>query len=316
MRVAVTGGRGFIGARLVERLVAEGAKVRVLTRRKPTDNPLGIEFSEGDLTFPHSDLLRFVEGADVVYHCAAEIHDEHRMHAVNVLGTKRLIEAAQSRVGRWVQLSSVGVYGPISAGVVTENQPEAPIGKYECSKGAADTLVRMAVAEGAFSAVLLRPSNVYGPTMRNRSVFQLIRAVDRGIFFYIGRPGAAANYIHVDNVVEALIRSASAPHTDVDVYILSDHRSLEDFVGTIAACLGRRAPRSRLPAWLAQGAAIAGGWLPGFPLTMSRVRALTNRTVYSTRRIEMKLGYSPVVTMEQGVCQMVDQLRSETGQGA
>lgn len=311
MQAAVTGGRGFIGEQLIMRLVAEGAKVRVLSRRKPLKNPLGVEFSEGDLTLPHSDLLRFVDGADVVFHCAAEIHDEYRMHLVNVLGTRRLINAARGCIGRWVQLSSVGVYGPISAGVVTENQPEAPTGKYESTKTEADILVRAAVAEGAFSAVLLRPSNVYGPTMRNRSLFHLIRAVDRGLFFFIGCPGAAANYIHVDNVVEALIRSANAPHTDVGIYNVSDHRSLEDFIGIIAESLGRTVPSLRIPDWLAWSAALAGGWLPGFPLTASRVKALTSRTVYSTHRIETELGYAPVVSMERGLRQMVSAFRDK-----
>lgn len=314
-RVAVTGGRGFIGARLVARLVAEGAEVRVLGRRKPPEWAAGVEFVEGDLTLPRSDLTRFLDGADVVYHCAAEIRNEDRMRAVNVLGTKRLIDAARGRVGRWVQLSSVGAYGP-PEGVVTEDRSEAPVGEYERTKTEADKLIRAAVAEGGFPAVLLRPSNVYGPTMRNRSLFQLIRAIDRGLFFFIGRPGAAANYIHVDNVVEALIRSATAPHADAGVYIVSDHRSLEDFVATIAACLGRPAPQIRIPAWLAQGAALAGGWLPGFPLTASRVRALTNRAVYSTRQIEVELGYAPVVSMEEGLRQMVDTLRTEAGHGA
>jgi len=316
MRVVVTGGRGFIGARLVMRLVAEGAEVRVLGRRKPPEVPAGVKFIMGDLTLPRSDLTRFLDGADVVYHCAAEIRDEDRMRAVNVLGTKRLIDAARGRVGRWVQLSSVGAYGPVPEGVVAEDHSEAPVGEYERTKTEADKLIRAAVAEGAFSAVLLRPSNVYGPTMRNRSLFQLIRAVDRGLFFFIGRPGAAANYTHVDNVVEALIRSATVPHANAGVYIVSDHRSLEDFVATIAACLGRPAPWIRIPVWLAQGAALAGGWLPGFPLTASRVRALSNRALYSTRRIETELGYAPVVSMEEGLRQMVDTLRTEAGHGA
>lgn len=313
MQAAVTGGRGFIGEQLIMRLVAEGAKVRVLARRKPLKNPFGIEFSEGDLTLSHSNLLRFVDGADVVFHCAAEIHDEQRMHLVNVLGTRRLIDAARGCIGRWVQLSSVGVYGPISSGVVTENQPEAPTGKYESTKTEADILVSAAVAEGAFSAVLLRPSNVYGPTMRNRSLFHLIRAVDQGLFFFIGPPGAVANYVHVDNVVEALIRSANTPHNkDAGTYIVSDHRSLEEFIGIIAESLGRNVPSLRVPDWIALGAAFAGGWLPGFPLTTGRVKALTSRAVYSTHRIETELGYAPVVSMERGLRQMVSAFRDKT----
>jgi nucleoside-diphosphate-sugar epimerase len=237
------------------------------------------------------------------------------MHAVNVLGTKRLIEAARGRVGRWVQLSSVGAYGPITEGVVTEDQPEAPVGEYERTKTEADRLICAAVMEDAFPAVIVRPSNVYGPTMRNRSLFQLIRAVDRGLFFFIGRPGAVANYIHVDNVVEALTRSATAPHADARTYIVSDYRSLEEFISIIAGHLGRAVPRVRIPSRMAQGAALAGAWLPGFPLTKARIRALTSRAIYSTQRIELETGYRTLVSMEDGLRQMVETLRAEAGHG-
>lgn len=316
MRVAVTGGRGFIGDRLVRRLADQGHRVRVLTRRQISMSRIGADIALGDLTDPGYALENFVDGVDVVYHCAAEIRDESRMHPANVLGTRRLIDAARGRVGRWVQLSSVGAYGPVPEGIVTEDQPEAPVGEYERTKTESDRLIREAVAEGAFSATIIRPSNVYGPTMRNRSLFQLIRAVNRGLFFFIGRPGASANYVHVDNVVEALLRSAIASQTEARTYIVSDHRILEDFIGTIASCLGRPAPRLRIPSWIAQGAALAGGWLPGFPLTAGRVRALMNRASYSTQRIETELGYVPVVSMEEGLRQMVDVLRDEAGHGA
>jgi nucleoside-diphosphate-sugar epimerase len=275
-----------------------------------------VEFINGDVADPECDMSRFLDGVDVLYHCAAEVRDENRMQAVNVLGTKRLIEAARGRVGRWVQLSSVGAYGPITEGVVTELQTEAPVGEYERTKAEADKLIRAAVAENAFPAVVLRPSNVYGPTMRNRSLFQLIRAVNRGAFFYIGRPGAVANYIHVDNVVEALIRSATAPHTDARTYIVSDYRSLEEFISIIAVHLGRAAPRIRIPSWVAQGVAFAAGRLPGFPLTATRIRALTSRTVYSTHRLESEIGYKAVVSMEEGLRQMVNALRAEADFGA
>lgn len=316
MLVSLTGGRGFIGARLVRRLIAQGVKLRILGRRRSPDVPAGVEFIEGDLTLPNTDLIRFVDGADVVCHCAGEIRDEGKMQAVNVEGTRRLISAARHRVGRWVQLSSVGAYGPVHSGRVTEECPEAPTGEYERTKTAADFLVRDSAIRGDFAAVIVRPSIVYGPAMRNRSLFQLIRAIDSGLFCFVGPPGASANYIHVDNVVDALIRSAATPQADGRTYIVSDHCTLEDFVGMIAACLGRPAPRFRIPTWVARSAVFAGGWIPGFPLTASRVRALTCRAVYSTHRIETELGYAPLISMEEGLRQMVDALRTEGGYDA
>lgn len=312
-RVAVTGGRGFVGGRLVARLLASGAQVRVLTRDVPERSEPHLSFTYGDLTGDHGGLKHFLEGADIVYHCAGELHRQDRMRAVNVEGTRRLIEAARGRVGRWVQLSSVGAYGPVANGIVTEDSPEVPIGEYEQTKTEADRLVKEAAMEGAFSAVVLRPSIVYGPTMRNRSLLQLISAIDRGLFFFIGPPGAVANYVHVDNVVDALVLCGSNDRALGGQFIVSDHRSLEAFVASIASALGRSVPRLRLGKALAQFAARMGGRLPGFPLTPGRVNALTNRTIYSADLIRKVLGFEHRISMEEGVREMVSSLSRGAG---
>ncbi len=307
MRVAVTGGRGFIGKKLVEALLARGDKVRVLTRPKNTLTWPGVDLVTGDLTSSDTDLAAFLDDVDLLYHCAGEISDIARMREVHVSGTERLIEAAQGRIGRWVQLSSVGAYGPVRAGKVSEDSPEAPAGEYECTKTEADALVRSAGVNGKFSQVILRPSIVYGPTMTNRSVFQLIDAVARGWFAFIGKPGASANYIHVDNVVQALLVCGGKAEAAGRTYIISDHCTLEDFIGLIAKSLGRPDPGLRLPEWLMRGAASLGHALPGFPLTESRVDALTNFAWYSDERLIRETGYHRVRSIESGIVQMVEE---------
>jgi nucleoside-diphosphate-sugar epimerase len=250
-----------------------------------------------------------VEGADILYHCAGEIHDSARMEAVHVQGTERLIAAARGRIGKWVQLSSVGAYGSLKSGPITEDSPEAPEGEYESTKVVADHLVQAVAREGAFYVTILRPSNIYGPTMRNRSLFQLIGAIDHGLFVFIGHPGAIANYIHVDNVVEALVCCGTVPQANSKTYIVSDDCSMETLVAGIATCLGRPVPQLRIPAVLAYLAVSAVGWIPGFPLTENRVRALTNRTGYSSRRIEEDLSYKALISIEEGMQQMVQALQ-------
>lgn len=302
MIVAITGGTGFIGRRLVARHLAHGDEVRVLTRRTAVE--LGAKLCPGDLSNP--DALRsFAEAADILYHCAGEIRDEARMQVVHVSGTQHLIEAASGRIGRWVQLSSVGAYGRQREGVVTERTESCPFGTYEVTKVLSDELVSAAATGGAFEHAVLRPSNVYGAEMSNQSLFGLISMIQRGRFFFIGKPGASANYIHVDNVVEALMLCGTKPEANGQLFNLSDHRTLETFVVVIAELLGRSAPRLRLPEWSVRMPAKLLGGIPGFPLTGSRVDALTGRAIYSTARIEQELGYRHVVTMESGLEQLI-----------
>lgn len=306
MIVAITGGTGMIGRRLVRRHLDLGDVVRVLTRRARAGQAAeaGLHWVSADLGDGPERLAPFVAGADLLYHCAAELQHEARMEAVNVRGTENLLAAAAGRVGRWVQLSSVGVYGPAGDAVVDEDAPLRPANMYERTKAESDRLVEAAARAGRIVCTRLRPSNVYAPDMGNQSLNGLIRMVQRGWFFFIGPPGASANYIHADNVAEALLRCALAPAAAGRSYNLSDHRSMEQLIAAIAAGLGRPPPRWRLPAGPVRALARFAGRLPASPLTPSRVAALSQRSRYPTDRIEAELGYRHLVSVEDGMAEM------------
>jgi nucleoside-diphosphate-sugar epimerase len=308
MVVAVTGGTGFVGAEVVRAHLSRGDDVRVLTRRGSAPALAGARVVRGDLA--HGDVPKeFLSGVHVLYHCAGELRDERGMHALHVEGTRRLLELASGSVGRWVQLSSVGVYGPRREGTITEDTPEAPVGTYERTKAESDALVRTANARGALDAVILRPSIIFGPGMPNQSLFALLSAVDRGLFVFVGPKGASANYVPVENVVEALLLCATLPAAAGDVFNLSAFTTMEDFIGTIARALGRRSPRLRLPRRPLRAAAAVFGVVPRWPLSASRVDALSNRAVYSTTHIESKLGYRPPVTVKDALTRTVARWR-------
>jgi len=261
----------------------------------------GVVAHIGSLGSSVDELRRFVHGADVLYHCAAELRNEAEMERTNVQGTANLLAAVGGEAGRWVQLSSTGVYGSHPHGDIDEDSTINPGNAYERSKAKSDELV-CAAAKRGLPCVLLRPTNVYGTDMPNRSLFQLIRMIDKGVFFFIGGHGAVANYIHVENVVDALMLCGTAGLSgNGRTYIVSDHRTLEDFVGIIAVSLGKNAPQKRLPEPLVRTAAALAGWIPKFPLKPSRIDALTNRTIYRTGRIESELGYRNRISMEEGI---------------
>ena len=140
MIVAITGGRGFIGSYLVKKHLNQGDEVRVLSRKKITQNNEAQLFI-GDLTEKDSDFVDFVDGIDVLYHCAGELNNESLMQKLHVDGTQSLINVSKGKVGRWVQLSSVGVYGPFRKGIITEKVQENPLGMYEKTKAKSEELV-------------------------------------------------------------------------------------------------------------------------------------------------------------------------------
>lgn len=310
MIIAVTGGTGFIGRHLIARHIALGDQVRYLTRKKSTVIT-GASAYVADLCMPSEVLQQFVDDVDVVYHCAAELNDETRMYNTNVLGTANLLAAANGKVKRWVQLSSTGVYGIRPENDVDENTLMNPGNAYEQSKAEADNLVLAAINQQNLECVVLRPSNVYGVDMPNQSLFQLIKMINRGWFFFIGQKGAIANYIHIENVVDALILCATSKlPVNGRIFIVSDCRKLEDFVSIIVSALAKPTPRKRLPESFVRLIACVLGNIPKFPLSQSRVNALTYKHIYKTARIEAELGFKNTVSMEDGIAELVSHVKN------
>ena len=306
MVVGITGATGFIGAALVQRHLERGDAVRSFSRRRPIRSDGRIEVVQGDLTMPDAPLARFADGLDILYHCAGELADTRRMRAVNLHGTTALVSAAAGRIGRWVQLSSAGVYGRYCDGIVTEETPLAPQGEYETTKAEADRLVMDAMQQRRIaSTAILRPTIVFGAGMPNRSIAQMVSVIERGLFFFIGRRGASANYVHVSNVVDALVLCGTSACAAGRIYNLSDWLTIEDFARAIADALGRPQPRLRLPELLSRTLVRAIGRLAALPLTQARIDALVSRTRYAIDRIRHELDYVPRVSIAAGLAELV-----------
>jgi nucleoside-diphosphate-sugar epimerase len=287
--------------------VALGDRVRVLARE--VTNPMwdhDVEILSGDLTSSESARLeRFAKGADVLYHCAAERQDALRIRAVNVEGTRRLLVAAAGNIGRWVQLSSLGVYGARRFGVIREDTMPAPVGAYEISKLAADRLVIDACRRTGMPWAMLRPGIVFGRDMPNESMRAFLRAIRAGRFAFIGSPGARLPYVHVDDVVTALVLCGRDDRAVGEIFNLSENCMVGEFVLEAARLLAAAPPTLRLPEILVRVAAKALSWVPGFPLTTARVDALTRRVTYPSDKIMQTLGYRFATGWRNGLREMV-----------
>jgi len=297
--VAVTGASGFIGKRLVKALVGEGHKVRILSRRNLCME--NVECFCGDLINPEIQLDTFLDGVDILFHCAGEIVNKSQMESIHVDGTRRLVLAAQGRIGRWVQLSSVGAYGYCREGVVTETSPEVPLGTYETTKTQSDEIVR----NSGLPYVILRPSNVFGPTMTNQSLFQLVEMIRRGLFFLIGNKRALANYVHVDDVVNALIKCGFHPNATGNVFNLSQSIRVNQMAQAILDGLEIDKPLYRLPEVPLRIMSFLFSWIKGFPLTSSRIDALTSECQYESKKIMKELDFDYRFSLEERLIQFV-----------
>ncbi|TKJ32444.1 MAG: hypothetical protein CEE38_23190 [Planctomycetes bacterium B3_Pla] len=308
LHIAVKGATGFVGKTLVTHMLGWGWSVRCLSRRDAKTFPSHDRLSwfQGDLAQAESIRPDFLDGADVLIHCAAEIRDESKMENLHVEGTRTLLELAKTRVRRIVQLSSIGCYGHCFSGDITEDRECSPVGIYEITKTQAETLVQ----NSGIPWVILRPSKIYGPEMRSTNLLSFIHTVNKGMFFFIGPPGAIDCTVHVENVVEALRLCATKPEAVGHSYNLSDVMTIEEMVSHICKGLGRSVPTLRLPESFVRTVAFFLQWLPGFTLKNSRINGLTRRARYVSKLIVDELGYVPIISPEEGMIQMVETYRS------
>jgi nucleoside-diphosphate-sugar epimerase len=319
MKVLVIGGSGFIGSRLVKVLCKAGHQVRILSRK--THVPIAktnasIEIMQCDLLDANFKLEKVVAGCSVVFNCAGELSNEDLMHQLHVDATYRLI-CASKRVAEatrhplhWVQLSSVGAYGPVDGSAngertVTEETTLSPVGVYEKTKAIADEMIVSAGEEGVFSFSILRPSNVYGAGMPNNSIRQWGRMIEKKLFFYVGSISAIATYIHVDDVIEALMLCGFDKRAKGEIFNISNDCTQECLVIAIAKALNVSPPRIRVPEGIMRFVAAIFSNIKEFPVSHSRIDALVARTSYPTNKLKIVLEYQPTRDVKETIAEVL-----------
>ena len=234
MKMLVTGGAGFIGSHIVDRLVDEGYKVRVVDNlssgrtenlRRHIDSN-AIEVLIGDLKDPYI-ALRSVENVDAVFHFAA--NPEVRVSSIdpethfneNIVATFNLLEAMRKRnVREIVFASSSSVYGEPDEIPVDENAPIKPVSVYGASKASCETLIHAYSKLYKIKAVILRYANVVGPRLRHGVIWDLINKLIKNPreLEILGDGRQIRSYIYIDDAVEATMITWRKTDADYEVY--------------------------------------------------------------------------------------------------
>ena len=201
----ITGVTGFVGRRTAQRLVQEGMHVRGLVRR-PVELP-DLEPYLGDITDAATVALA-AAGAHVVVHCAAVMHRATRAEAmrVNVEGTRIVLEAAlQAGCARFIHLSTVSAHAVEGYEVVDEATPLRQAGDaYGESKALAEQAVWAAAAQG-LQATVLRPPAILGVAPTSYWSVRMAYRIAAGDFALPGDGLATLPYVHVDNLIDAIL---------------------------------------------------------------------------------------------------------------
>ncbi|MFA5593166.1 MAG: NAD-dependent epimerase/dehydratase family protein [Micavibrio sp.] len=313
MKIAITGGSGFIGTRLRALLEEAGHECVIIDLKHET--PVDI------LDLPA--LTKALSGCAAVYHLAAEHRDDvfprSRYYAVNVTGMENLCKAMDANgIDRIVFTSSFAVYG-LDAGAPDENAPPAPFNDYGQSKLEGENVLReWAARNGAASATIIRPVVVFGEGNRG-NVHTLIRQIASGKFVMVGNGRNRKSMAYVGNVAAFLHHCLAAPG-GLAVYNYADKPdfSMNEFVAVICSRLGRAAPRLSLPRFAGLGAGYlfdAAARITGrtFPISAVRVEKFCAETTSDAAKAHgiFKAPYA----LEEGLGRFVQSDFLKTPQG-
>jgi nucleoside-diphosphate-sugar epimerase len=252
-RVLVTGGTGFVGSHLVERLLLNGYDVTCLVRDLRYLRWLegmDVRLAQGDCTQPES-LAAAVQGVSLVFHCAGltkALHDRD-YYTVNHLGTKNLLDVCaryNPGIEKFILVSSQAAAGPSPDGrPVGDSSISNPVSDYGRSKLLAEDEVRS--YKGRLPVVILRPTSVYGP--RDADVFELFRWASRGLVFEMTGGDRYFNLCYVDDLTSALLLSAERRTESGSVYFVAENRSYSwpEFRALLLSTGGVKARTIKIP---------------------------------------------------------------------
>jgi nucleoside-diphosphate-sugar epimerase len=317
--VFVTGGSGFIGGRLIERLRADGHAVRALARSSAAAERVrarGAEAIRGEL----ADVVAMragAEGCELAFHAAATLGDWGRREDFergNVQGTENVLEAcADAGVSRFVHVSTEAVLLAgrplVDVDETAPLRPDSPA-LYSATKARAEQAV-LAANGGAFETVVVRPRFVWGlgDTTLLPRIVELAR---RGRFAWIDGGRHLTSTTHVENTVEGLVRGAAQGRPGNAYFVTDGEPSVfREFVSSLIATQGVAAPTRSVPAWFASALARTGeaAWrllpLPASPpLTRFTYWVSAQECTIRIDKARDQLGYAPVKTVADGLAEM------------
>lgn len=267
MHYFVTGATGFIGLRLVQRLLVNGHQVTAFVRSSSKIDDLvllGAQLAEGDITDKASVHKAIQSGQDVdgqgvdgIFHLAAENtmgkQDKHRMGAINVEGTRNVLELAlELAIPRVVYTSSTTVFSHTKGQIADENYQHDPsddfLNDYERNKWLAHYEVAKPMIAAGLPLIIVMPSLVYG-TDDPSGMGAILRQYLHGKLHFLPQ-GAIYSWAYLDDVVKGHILAMEKGKIGEEYILSGEHASLEGALELSQAITGIRAPRLRLSPWM------------------------------------------------------------------
>ena len=313
MRALITGGSGYFGCLLRDRLVERGDVVRVFDLVDVEDRPASVEFVGGDIR-DQAAIARACAGVDVVYHNVAQVplaKDRELFWAVNCGGTENLLVAARAAGARKVvHTSSSAVFGVPRSNPVDETTVPTPMEEYGKAKLAAEDLIRRHVTEHGLDVTIIRPRTIVGHG--RLGIFQILfNWVEEGRNIpVLGKGDNVYQFVHADDLAEACIRAAARP--GFAVYNIGAERfgTMRQTLEALCRHAGTGSRVYSVPMGLAVAAMRLTSALGLSPLGPYHSLMYGRSLWFDVSRAKRELGWSSRWSNEEMICQSYDWYRA------
>jgi nucleoside-diphosphate-sugar epimerase len=328
MQALVTGGGGFLGLYVVEQLLGDGAQVRVFCRGQYDElDRLDVEVVSGDVR-DKTAVASACQGIDTVFHVAAVpgLWGSWKMfHGVNTVGTQNVIAGCrQHGVSRLVYTSSPSVVfdgrDHLNADE-TLDYPTRFLSHYPHSKALAEQAVIAANGVDGLATCALRPHLIWGPR-DTQLVPRLIQRARSGRLRLVGDGSNMISMVYVENAAAAHVLAAKSLHLDSpvagQVYFVNEPEPVPcgEWISTLLGLAGLPPLQKHVSARTAYGigtvceAVYTLLRLPGEPpMTRFLAEQLSSSHTYSIAKLQRDVGYSPIVSVEEGLRRLEAELR-------
>lgn len=308
MNIVVTGGSGFIGTYLIDELIKNGHQVKIYDKRISQYYP--------DLTImadvrDQAKLTEALQGVDIVYHLAAEHHDDVQpislYYDVNVKGAEYLIESLErNNVKKLIFTSTVALYG-LNAGQPDESSPANPFNDYGKSKYEAEKVfIRWAEKNEDHCLTIVRPTVIFGENNRG-NVFNLLKQISSKKFIMVGNGNNRKSLGYVKNIALFMSHLLNADK-GIQIYNYADKPDLttKELVKIVTDALKRQSYlKIKIPFLIGLIGGYAFDMLAKIlnrklPISSIRIRKFCANTVINAEKLK-KHGFIPPHTLESGL---------------
>ncbi len=314
MRILVTGGTGFTGTALVQRLLDVGHAVVTLDYKEGLQSEAlrsrGAQIVTGSVTDP-GVVDRCMEGVEFVFHLAAAFRELNVPNSlydqVNVGGTRIVLEAARRHgIRKFVYCSTCGVHGNVDHPPANEDAPIQPADYYQRTKYQAEPIVLDRIGQG-METVVIRPAAIYGPGDPER-FFMIFKRVARGTFPMFGTGRTLYHPLYIDNLVDAFLLCLPPGAGSGRAYLIADENyyTIEEIVRAVARALDVPVDIPHYPilpavalGHLVEMVCRPLGMIP--PIFPRRVDWYRQNRAFDISRARTELGYVPRISLDEGL---------------